>query len=427
MGHGMVLDGFPFNYFFNIGNTAYFSTPEGTQWKSDFPKGETNAAGNEELRKTAQYFNQWVKKGFITTEHMDTQEFFNGDCIFFLCLGLSDYTYTKDDGTVYEFGTLPWLSEDGSNNMLTRSVSRYMGINKTLSEKGNEQKLEDALKLLDYISTPKGQQSLMSSSSQYMPSLNESELPPDSPYQEIADLVNQGRTVPLVYVGWEDLVVPVANDIKTLISGECSVENLLKTFDQTRDEILSGSSDDIPATCSETLTMEKTAELIAIAEGMAVNADCAMISLNEYHGNDLRNIQAPGWRLYKGPVNADVINMIRPRATSISTIQMTGAEIKTMQKAGFDLDGNKNPYPYLLFTKNNKELEDNSTYTLAISTGELTEDMLSKAKETEISPAAAIETYLKSLKLSIPTISIGNHKWISYGKEPMLCFIKTIL
>lgn len=42
-------------------------------------------------------------------------------------------------------------------------------------------------------------------------------------------------------------------------------------------------------------------------------------------------------------------------------------------------------------------MEDDTIYKLAISTGELTEDMLSKAAETEISPASAIEEYIKEL------------------------------
>lgn len=38
MGNRMNLDGFPFNYLFNIGNTVYFSTPDGTEWKKNFRK-----------------------------------------------------------------------------------------------------------------------------------------------------------------------------------------------------------------------------------------------------------------------------------------------------------------------------------------------------------------------------------------------------
>lgn len=222
MGNGMALDGFPFNYFFNIGNTRYFSTPEGADWKENFPKGEAKAEGNKELQKTAEYFNKWVENGLITTKHTETSEFYEGECVFFLCLGLNEYEYTTKDGKKYEFGTISWLSEDGSNNMLTRTVSKYIGINKDLEE--NSQKLEDALKLLDYISTVEGQEKLMAGGSYYMTSLNKEELPEDSPYKELEETVHQGRIVPLVYVGWEKLIIPVAKDIKKLIEGKYDVD-----------------------------------------------------------------------------------------------------------------------------------------------------------------------------------------------------------
>ncbi len=397
MGHEMSLNGYPFNYFFNIGNTIYFSTPEGTQWKKDFPIGKTKAAGNNKLKKTIEYFNQWIEHEFITTEHMEKERFFEGECVFFLCLGLDKYKNTTEEGKTYEFGTLPWLSKDGSNNMLTRTVSKYMGINKSLADKGNEQKLEDALKLLNYISTIEGQQALMTENNQYMLSLNEIKLPEDSPYQEIISLVNEGRTVPLLYVGWEKQIIPIAQDIKKLINREIDIDELIELMDQTNDELLNGSSDDIYAVVDEVLTKETCAKLVAIAEGKAVDADCAIVSLNSYHGEEYFNNQGTSHYLYEGDVNTDIINIIRPRSTTISTIEMTGAEIRSMQTAGFDLDKNGNPYEYLLFTKEDMELKDNVTYKLAISTGELSEDFISKATETEKSPLDAIRTYLREL------------------------------
>lgn len=397
MGHEMDLDGYPFNYFFNIGNTVYFGTPDGTEWKGDFPQGTAKADGNSGLQAAVDYFDRWVENGFITAEHTTEEQFFNGECVFFLSLRISGYENTTETGKTYEFGIIPWLSEDGSNNMLTRTVSKYVGINKSLAEAGNEQKLEEALKLLHYISTQEGQRALMAGGTEYMPPLNDSTIEEASPYQEIADLVKEGRTVPLLYVGWEDLIVPIAQDIRLLITGGIDAAGLPKAFDSTNNELMEGSSDDIYAVAEETLTLEKTAELAAIAEGKAVGADCALISLNAYHGDDMYNNRGLAWYIYEGNVTTAVVNMIRPLAATVSLLELTGAEIKAMRDAGFDLDGDGNPYDYLLFTKGNMELDDAATYKLAISTGELTEDMLARAVKTEISPAGAIKEYLTQL------------------------------
>lgn len=397
IGNKMDLDGYPFNYFCNIGNTVYLGTPEGTEWKEDFPIGAAAAAGNDGLKGVADYFSKWVEHGFITAQDTAEEQFLNGECVFFLALRISEYEYTAENGKTYEFGIMPWLSEDGSSNMLTRNVSKYLGINKSLAKEGNEQKLEDALKLLNYISTPEGQQALMADNQEYILPLNDSGIADGSPYQEIADLVNEGRTVPLLYIGWEDLIIPIAQDIKMLIGGEIDADRLPEIFDNTRAEVADGSSDDLYAQAVETLTLEKTAELAAIAEGRAAGADCALISLNKYHGSDNANKRGLAWYLYKGNVNTQVVNMIRPHSDTISMLEMTGAEIKAMRDAGFDLDGNGKPYEYLLFTKGNMELDDDVVYKLAVSTGELTEDMLENAAEIKISPAEAIKTYLMEL------------------------------
>lgn len=397
MGHGMSLDGFPFNYFFNLGNTVYFGTPEGTQWKEEFPKGQAKAVGNNGLKKAAEYFKKWVDAGFITAEHTSTNQFYEGECVFFLCLGLDRYQHTAKDGKIYEFGTIPWLSDDGSNNMLTRSVTRYMGINKSLAEEGNEQKLENALKFLGYISTAEGQQALMSKGSYYMPSLNESSLPEDSPYHEIEDMVRKGRTVPLLYVGWESLIIPIAQDIKQFIEGKIDIDEMIVAFDETNDNIRNGSSEDIYAVAEETLTIEETARLVAIAEGIAAEADCAMISLNEYHGDKKCNNKGLGWYLYQGNIDQDKLNLIRPASEFISVVKMTGAEIKFMRDQGFDLDKDGHPYPYLLFTKGNMELEDDVIYTLAISSDELLDDFRSGAEETKLSLLTAVKQYIREL------------------------------
>lgn len=78
-----------------------------------------------------------------------------------------------------------------------------------------------------------------------------------------------------------------------------------------------------------------------------------------------------------------------------------------MREAGFDLDGDGNPYEYHLFTKGDMELQDAAAYKLAVSTGELTEDMKKNAMETDVSPAQAIQQYVRKLG----TVSADVIRW----------------
>ena len=49
---------------------------------------------------------------------------------------------------------MPYLSEDGSQNVYILNVTRYHGLSKKLEE--NPQKLEDALKVMEILSSVEG-------------------------------------------------------------------------------------------------------------------------------------------------------------------------------------------------------------------------------------------------------------------------------
>ena len=238
-----------------------------------------------------------------------------------------------------------------------------------------------------------------------IPSLHGNEIPEESPYREVADMIYSGRTAPVVYIGWEQLMIPMAQEIKRMMRGEIGTEELLMAFDSMNESMLAGESKEIFGTAAHTLTLEKTAQLVAVAEGLAVDADCALISLNGDQGSHWGNRFGLGWYLYEGEIDAEAVNLIRPVSSTVSVLEMTGAQIRELRDAGFDIDGNGNPYPYLLFTKGDAELEDETVYRLAVSSAELTEEMQTQATKTEVSPAGAIEEYVRSLgTVSVETI-----------------------
>ena len=390
------LDGFPFNYFFSIGNTVWFGTQDGVQWKNAFPQGEADAASADGLRDVVELFQRYIDDGIITSEHVSNDDYFAcGDTVFDLNIGISSYEYTTEDGETYEFGIMPWLSVDGSNNMLTRNVSRYFGVSKELAEPGNEQKLEDALDLMRFIASPAGQEAILGSGSIWMSPLNGSEMSEDHPYYEVADTINSGHTVQMVYVGWEDLIIPVAQDVRQLISGELSEDEFIAALDETYAEVADGTTDDY-GVLTETLDLQQTAELCAIAMGEAANADCALVSLNEYHGDGLSNKLGIGWYLYASDIDMARINMVAPNASTVSVLQLTGAEIKAIVEAGLDSDENGDPYDYVLVVKDGAELEDDATYSLAFATGSVLgyEDA---EQVLEVSPQDALGAFTGAL------------------------------
>lgn len=397
--NAMDLEGYPFNYFFGLGNTVYFGSQDGVRWKEGFPKGEESAAGNQGLEEVIRYYQEYIDNGVITGEHMPVQEYMNGGkTAFYLGLYLSSYEHTAEDGTVYEFGILPWLSRDGSHNMLTRSVSRYVGLNRHLEEPGNEQKLQDALRVMEFISSQDGQDALISDMDAYVSPLNDGRIEGNNPFYEVADIIYSGHCVDLVYVGWEEMIVPMARELQMLIEGNITAEELPQRLDIVYDEVSGYSTDSIYGTLTETLTYEKTAELCANAQGLAVDADCAMVSLNEYHGDDCYNRNGVGWYLWKGKIDSQKINLIlSPDHASVALLELTGAEIRQMQQDGFDANKNGIPYPYVLVTKGGTGLDADTVYRLAIAENDLPEMMRGRAIVSGISTKEAMQNYIKTL------------------------------
>ena len=101
---------------------------------------------------------------------------------------------------------MPFLSEDGTQNVFVLNVNRFYGLNKKLKQ--NPQKLEDALKVMRVLSTVAGTSALQPATA-----LKSSLLPfkgakaDGTYYADVADALNAGNTAPFIYSGWENTIV----------------------------------------------------------------------------------------------------------------------------------------------------------------------------------------------------------------------------
>lgn len=183
----------------------------------------------------AGYFQQWIDCDMMKMkqDNRDSLEHFKeGNTAFFV--GDMETFSEYDDGTGDQYGLMPYLSEDGSQNMYANMISCCFGLNKELERKGHEQKLQDALHVLEIISGEEGCRVLMEESSAAMCAAKKWRLPPDSPYAEVLDRINKGQMAFRVYDGWEDLIVPFGEKIMEWVQGSCSAQEALRTLDDER-------------------------------------------------------------------------------------------------------------------------------------------------------------------------------------------------
>ena len=135
-----------------------FSTFQGKQWQKDHLTGKANVRDAQGMKDCMEYIQKWKDLGMFTTNKKNPQsddetrnEFMEGNTLFLLGSknGIGETDDTKD-----RFGLMPYLSEDGSQNVYILNVTRYHGLSKKLEE--NPQKLEDALKVMEILSSVEG-------------------------------------------------------------------------------------------------------------------------------------------------------------------------------------------------------------------------------------------------------------------------------
>ena len=309
---------------------------------------------------------------------------------------------------------MPFLAEDGGDNMLCTNTSRYYGLSKALES--DPQKLADAKKVLAFLSTPEGQRAWATTgygtekeqvNDTYYSPISATSIPEGSFLKEVEDLLNDGYVQPLVscYGPWEDIVTSFADVLYEVVRGNMTGDEALAELDRINQERLTTGGVYV-AESADTLDQSETAKLVGIAIGQAVNADAALVSvcsLTDCHTANAAGIMAP---LYAGHITESVVNMITPNFSSaVQTVTMTGAELKALAAAGLQVNGET--FPYTLTVKGGIEPDDAAVYTVAFVSGGMPEAMKEQAVSGEVTGQAAVLNYVQQLG----TVSAAQLVW----------------
>ena len=365
------LPGYGIQYLFNILDTDYLSTMGGRQWQNDFLNGDTTLQGSPEMMDALQLLQRWRDIGMLNGEMQGVDEgsvvdeMVKGNTLFLL--GTTN-SIDVHGGNPADFGLMPYLSEDGSQNVYILNISRYMGLSKKLEEPGNEQKLEDALHVMEILSTREGIEALNSN----FVTTNLSPLK-DAPniegnfYNDIQDEINAGYTAPFIYAGWENAIVTYGDEMIDFICGDAELSDVADCIDENQHLI----TDTAPAftTAAELISNESCAKLVGIAFVQASGADAALISLGGW-GPDTGSTNGEGvnGRLFPLPVTEQEVCMITPTGWNgdIQTVTLPGRRIRELAESGYDRKDRGYYYPYLLVAKDGTEFADDTVYTVAI-------------------------------------------------------------
>ena len=395
--------GYGFQYLCNIADTSFLSTIDGMVWQEKFLNGEANVEDTPEMVEALQLLNRWRDIGMLNAdgtpdEDNATKKFVIEGNTLFLVGNSNDLLTGEASSDTYRL--MPYLSEDGSQNVFILNVNRFVGLNKKLGEAGNEQKLEDAGKILDLISTVEGMTALdpKQTNSRLFP-LKDWAADEDSYYVDVLDDLNSGHTASFIYSGWENIVVELGEKMIDFVKGNTSLDEVIRCFDENQ-HLITDNDVEYYTTVTETIGTEDCAKLVGVIFGEAAGADAALISVNQWNPNlDTIEMNTPGvsGSLFPLPVSDQELTSILPTGWrgNIQLITLTGAEIKSLAETGYDFYGNGNTFPYVLVTRGGMELDDNTTYTIPICG--VTDEVSEKAgglQDSGILGLDAAKTYL---------------------------------
>lgn len=367
--------GYGFQYLCNILDTGFLSTVEGMNWQNKFVTGEATVSGTSEMVEAMQLLEKWRNLGILNADgtpgsDTDTKnQMVEGNTLFLI--GNSNDLNVKD-GATDTYRLMPYLSESGNQNVFILNVSRYVGLNKSLGEKGNEKKLEDVLKVMEVLSTVEGIESLdpTQNNSRMLP-LKDATLSEDNYYYDVQDELNAGHTASFIYAGWENMIVPLGQKMIEFVKGETTLDDVITFMDENQ-HLLTDNDVTRYTTVAETLSMEDCAKAVGISFGEATGSEAALISTNPWTVKEdalEMNKNGVSGRLFAVDITDENLVEILPTGwnNTIQTVTLTGKRIKELAKTGYDFNNDGSVmFPYVLVTKGSKELDDNTTYTIPI-------------------------------------------------------------
>ena len=367
----MQFPGYGFQYLFNILSAGYANTTEGRKWQNEFLAGEVNARDNADLMVEVQNVQRWRNIGMLTfngdpdSDTNTSSTFLEGNTLFMI----GNLSLISPEVSSGRYSFSPYLPEDGEENTYVANVSKFVGLNKHLADEGNEQKLEDAFHVVEIICTVDGMR--VNTDGDVLLPLKDFVIPENSIYKPIEAAMNEGYVAPYIYTGWEDLVVPVGEKMFSFMKGECDIDAVIQTLDDSQ-HLLSDNSDNVYTTVTETLSVQDRAELVGIQFAKASGADVALVSSNKWYQTDediAMNARGVQCQLYAMPITDQELTAMLPTGWTgtIQTVTLTGARIKELAETGYDkYDDESRLFPYTLITPDGFTLEDEKTYTVAI-------------------------------------------------------------
>ena len=232
--------GYGFQYLCNIAEADFLGTLDGRMWQRDYLSGKANVSNTPGMMQAMAYVQKWKDIGMLNDtgdaldDNVTRQRMAEGNTLFLIG---NTNGIVEADGNADKFGLMPFLSEDGTQNVFVLNVNRFYGLNKKLEQ--DPQKLEDALKVMRVLSTVAGTSALQPATTLKSSLLPFKDAKADGTYYaDVADALNAGNTAPFIYSGWENTIVTTGLKMLDFMKGNATMEDVIRQLDEDQDSVV---------------------------------------------------------------------------------------------------------------------------------------------------------------------------------------------
>lgn len=289
-----------------------YSTPEDAKWLSDYSEGK--GSFGDHFTPALETFQNLIDEGVLQSGDLDLDYAGREKMLFnrkaamvedsvLLCRKGMEY-----NGCTDEFGIMPFFNPGEDADWVRTYPVCYIGLNKRLVEKENEEKYKLVTQLMEYISTPTGQTALAADTGAMVSSLKGT-TPPDIP--EIDDLlypIEQGRFAPFPVL--ENAQSALRIGLAGMVKGTHTANDVIEQVDKENANPPIVAESPILGTATEDFNLIETGNFLTDAMRKTSGCDIALFLDNgkdgKYNG---KGITA---KIYEGNVTADDLIRVVP-------------------------------------------------------------------------------------------------------------------
>lgn len=299
-------------FFVAFNYSTVFAGLDNIYWLEDYKKGEETMVGH--MEPAFERMQQCLEKGIFESGDFEVQPGLRSRMMYkdhtcaMIHEGLDAVRYAKEIGgaDAPEVGMMPYWSGDGPNDDYVFSECRfYIAVNKKLEDPGSEEKLQAVLEILEYLSTPEGQEAAILSDAPLISPLKDSTLPEGAFTEEILETLKKGHLLPYPMYG-KTLVtstdITFRNLFQEFLEGTKTAQEVMEGCDNEQLNTINADPEDgfySIGSASEDFTVLETAEYIADIFRRKTDSDIGLCRANtrvsgcqsEIYKGDIQNFQ----------------------------------------------------------------------------------------------------------------------------------------